>query len=556
MPPFRFLRALCVPWRRVLPRLGWSFALLAGAADVSAATASRPNIVLFLVDDMGWGDSGVYGSTYYETPRIDAFAGTGLRFTQAYANPLCSPTRASILSGKSAARHGIVMPSGHVAAPPPGFNYNRTEASPAKAVITPVSRCYLDPAEHTLAEALREAGYRTALIGKWHLGLAPEHWPNRQGFDMAFHCAPDPGPPSYFSPYRVRAPGSEGTGRQGTITDGPPGEYIVDRQAEEAVEFIRAGKDRPFFLFLSAYGVHGPWGHKEAYTERFAAKTDPRGVHHNPIMGSMLQSIDECFGRILDELQAQGQADNTIVIFLSDNGGNTKSDPGQLPEGRRVGGEQRALAESWRKWAKGQVPTNNAPLREGKGKLYEGGVRVPMIWSWPGRIPANAVTEVVGGDIDVYPTLLELAGVTAPSRQIMDGVSLAGVLTGLQPALERPYFIYNPAHDEVGQISVRLGDYKLIRSYSPQWPSQLYNLREDLGETRNLAAERPEKLAELSALIDRFFAQTGAPVPRPNPRYRPVEGTAGAVEDEDGQPSRPRQRKASQPAAKPSADAL
>jgi arylsulfatase A-like enzyme len=138
----------------------------------------------------------------------------------------------------------------------------------------------------------------------------------------------------------------------------------------------------------------------------------------------------------------------------------------------------------------------------------------------------------------------------------MDGVSLAGVLTGLQPALERPYFIYNPAHDEVGQISVRLGDYKLIRSYSPQWPSQLYNLREDLGETRNLAAERPEKLAELSALIDRFFAQTGAPVPRPNPRYRPVEGTAGAVEDEDGQPTRLRQRKASQPTAKPSEEAL
>ena len=198
-------------------------------------------------------------------------------------------------------------------------------------MLLPESKNYMEPSQYTLAEALHDAGYRTAHIGKWHLGLTPPHWPEQQGFDVAFHCHPDPGPPgSYFSPYGVTAEGNPtAKTKVGTITDGPAGEYIVDRQADEAVKFIEGTQGKPFFLNLWCYGVHGPWGHKEAYTQLFAAKKDPRGVQGNPIMASMLRSVDECFGRIVESLDRLGIRDNTIVIFTSDNGGNAHSNTGE-----------------------------------------------------------------------------------------------------------------------------------------------------------------------------------------------------------------------------------
>jgi arylsulfatase A-like enzyme len=492
----------------------------------------RPNVILFLADDMGWMDSGVYGSKYYDTPNIDAFAQTGMRFTDAYAHPICSPTRAAILTGKTSARHGIIVPSGHVAPHPPGFNYDPNRATPNKAVINQMSRNHLDLDEETLAEVLQKAGYRTALIGKWHLGLNEEHWPDKQGFETTFHCAPDPGPPAYFSPYNVKPPGFSGKSRRGNISDGPPGEYIVDRQAEEAVKFMRSAKDAPFFLYLSSYGVHGPWGHKEEYTARFKEKTDPRGVQNNPVMASMLKSVDDCFGRILKEVKALKLTDDTIVIFYSDNGGNNHSDPGAAADNGKGGAIVRQLAESYRQWAGTLPPTDNTPLRAGKGRLYEGGVRVPMIWSWPGHIGEGTVCQTVTGDIDIYPTLLELLKIAAPADISFDGVSLAGVLTRSEQLVDRPYFIYSPLHNEEGQISVRLGDFKLMRSYSPHFPSQLYNLKEDIGETRNLVAEMPEQVAALSKSIDQFFARTGLPAPRPNPAFNPEANRTEKDEDE------------------------
>jgi arylsulfatase A-like enzyme len=298
-------------------------------------------------------------------------------------------------------------------------------------MLLPESKNYLEPSQITLAETLRSAGYRTAHIGKWHLGLTKPYWPEEQGFDVAFHCHPDPGPPgSYFSPYGVKPDGvPTSKNRIGTITDGPDGEYIVDRLADEAVKFIDGSKDKPFFLNLWCYGVHGPWGHKEEYTKAFMTKKDPTGRQGNPIMASMLKSVDECFGRILDELQKQGIAENTIVIFNSDNGGNTHSNvPGNAKtEKAEEGGKATALAD-WRKWAGDQPPTMNTPLRDGKGTLYEGGTRVPLMWAWAGKIKPGTTSDAVVGHIDLYPTLLDLLGLKKPESQILYGVSNAKVL--------------------------------------------------------------------------------------------------------------------------------
>src|SRR5436190_3835479 len=417
----------------------------------SKRTTSRPNIIVFLADDMGWMDCGAYGSQYYETPNIDRFAKRSMRFTDAYAQPLCSPTRASLLSGKYSARHGITSASGHQPPQPAGHKFLPDTGPPTQAMLTPESKNYLEPAEYTLAEALHDAGYRTAHIGKWHLGLTQPYWPEQQGFDVAFHCHPDPGPPgNYFSPYGVKAEGDpRGQSRVGTISDGPVGEYIVDRLADEAVKFIASNRDRPFFLNLWNYGVHGPWGHKEAYTRAFSSKKDPRGEQGNPIMASMLRSVDECFGRILDALDRNGLADNTIVIFNSDNGGNVHSNTAD--DAKRAKKGETPLAVDWRKWAGTQPPTNNTPLRDGKASLYEGGTRVPLMWVWPGRIQAGTTNDTVVGHIDLYPTLLDLVGVPKAPQQKIDGVSYAAVLKQTGTLNRQAFFNYFPHGQSVGR---------------------------------------------------------------------------------------------------------
>jgi arylsulfatase A-like enzyme len=489
----------------------------------NANSAEKPNVVLFLVDDMGWMDCGVYGSKYYETPNIDRFARRAMRFTNAYSNPLCSPTRASILSGKYATRHGVLTASGHQAPQPAGHQFLPATASPNQRMIAPESKNYLELSEMTLAETLRDAGYRTAHIGKWHLGLTEAFRPNKQGFDVSFHCAPDPGPPgNYFSPYGVMATGNPtAKNKVGNITDGPPGEYIVDRQAEEAVKFIRGNKEQPFFLNLWCYGVHGPWGHKPDYTADFAKKVDPTGLQGNPIMASMLRSVDECFGRIIDELDKLGIAENTIVIFFSDNGGNTHSNvPGASKTIAAEKSRSEAMSE-WRKLAGDRPPTNNTPLREGKGTLYEGGTRVPMMWSWNAQIAGGTTNESIVGHIDIYPTLLDLIGLPKPTFQVMDGRSLASVLKTNSQLDRKAFFNYFPYRPNDGGVTVRSGDFKLIRWFGPGVPPELYNLRDDIGETKNLADSQPHKVQELNHLIDAFLKETDALVPIPNPNFRP-----------------------------------
>lgn len=486
--------------------------------EAGDSPARRPNVILFLVDDMGWMDSSACGSRYYETPHMERLAQRGMRFTDAYAMPLCSPTRASLLSGQHSARHGVTSASGHQPPQAPDAPLIAKTAPPNRRFIYPESRNYLRPEIYTLAECLRDAGYQTGHFGKWHLGLTAPHWPEQQGFQVAFHGKPDPGPGSYFAPYSFR--------QFQSFPDGPDGEYITDRLTDEALRFISDNRDRPFFLNLWQYGVHGPWGHKIEYTRGFSGKTDPRGQQGNPIMASMLKSIDDSLGRVLDQLEELKLSDNTILIFYSDNGGNTHSN---IPEDRKranikPGHPRFEQMEDWKRWAGDRPPTSNAPLRDGKGRLYEGGIRVPLMVLWPEHIQAGSTSNAVVGPIDFYPTLLELLGLPQPDGQKLDGESFAPVLLG-KGSMKRPaYFTWFP-HLAPGAV-VRQGDWKLIRRYEPDANApegfELFNLRDDLSESTNLAPQMPEKVRELNSLIDRFLNETGALQPVPNPTFNPA----------------------------------
>lgn len=474
---------------------------------------------------MGWMDSSAYGSEYYETPNMERFAAKAMRFTDAYAVPLCSPTRATILSGQYSTRHGVTSASGHQPAEPQDASRYPEKASPASRFLYPKSKNYLEPSLVSLAEVLKDAGYRTGHFGKWHLGTAPEHRPDQHGFETTWFCVPDPGPPSYFSPYDVQAEGRPGgKSKVGNITDGPEGEYIVDRVTDEALKFIETHKGEPFFLNLWQYGLHGPWGHKEEYTAEFARKTDPRGFQKNPIMASMLKSVDESLGRILDKLDADGLTENTLFIFSSDNGGNTHSNTAEDFENSKIKPEhpKYAFMQDWKKWAGSEAPTNNSPLREGKGRIYEGGQRVPLMIRWPGHTDAGSTSAAVVHSVDFYPTILDAVGLARPDKHPLDGVSLGPILEQ-KGELDREA-IFNWFPHLIPAVSVRAGDWKLIRRWEPhrEYPElrELYNLKDDLGEANNLATKMPEKVAELDALIEGFIKDTGALVPISNPEYR------------------------------------
>lgn len=504
-------------------------------AAAETRAADKPNLVLFLVDDMGWMDSTPYGSRYYETPSMQRLAEQSMRFTDAYALPLCSPTRASILSGQYSSRHGVTSASGHQLAAPKDASPYPEKAPANKRFIYANSKNYLDLDLTTLAEVLQQAGYRTGHFGKWHLGLSQEHWPDKHGFDVAFHAQPSPGPPNYFSPYGVHKDGKpSGRHHVGTITDGPDGEYITDRLTDEAIKFIDANKNKPFFLNFWHYGVHGPWGHKEDYTTEFAKKTDPRGEQRNPIMASMLKSVDDSLGRLLDRLDELGLTENTLFIFYSDNGGNVHSRTYDDAKTANVkeGHPQYKAIQDWRKWAGGEPPTNNAPLREGKGRIYEGGQRVPLMIRWPGHIQAGSTSDAVVGPIDMYPTILAAAGLETPRNHIIDGESLLPVLEQTGDLKRTAYFTWFP--HLIPAVSVREGDWKLIRRFEPHpsYPEvrELYNLTEDIGESRNLAKQMPAKVKQLDSLIDQFVKETDALYPKPNPAYTATANTADATD--------------------------
>lgn len=495
--PKVFLKSAVLAGGASLLAAGCATSASPSLAPATPAPPERPNIIFVLVDDMGWVDSGVYGSEYYQTPHIDRFAEMGVRFTNAYvANPLCSPTRASIMTGKYPARLQITAPAAHLAPEPPPPLYNDSAAAWQPAIQANTAR-YMDLEEYTIGEAFRDAGYQTVFMGKWHLGQEP-WWPDKQGFEVNIGGTHFPGPPSFFSPYH-----------NPILEDGPEGEYLTDRMAMDTRQVIAdaAADDRPLFFCYWHWGVHAPFQGKQDLIEKYEGITDPRGKQDCPVMGAMLESVDDAMGDMLDTLEQYGMMENTIIIFTSDNGGNMYDDVG------------------------GTTATNNYPLRNGKGNNYEGGSRVPAIVYWPGVTPENAVSDAVISTVDYYPTLLSMAGLPMPEGITVDGIDITPVYYDPDADLPReaifshfPHYVM--ATQNIANTWVRRGDWKLLRFW---WDSEdgqshrleLYDLSVDIGESNNLAAVYPELAAELDKLIDQHLEEIGvAPLPR-NPAFRP-----------------------------------
>ncbi len=455
--------------------------LLVCASCSEVPAPPPPNVVLIYADDLGWRDLGVQGSRYYETPNIDRLAAQGMRFTEAYANaPNCAPSRAALISGQYAPRTGI-------------YTVGTAERGPveSRALIPVENETTLDLDVVTIAEVLAAAGYATGHAGKWHLG-GEGFLPEDQGFAWSIAGNEAGAPPDYFYPYARgdrRVPGLEG---------GAEGEYLPDRLVDESIDFINREQDGPFFLYLSHYTVHTPIQAKPEITERYRDK-EPADGHENPTYAAMIESLDQGVGRILEALEQRGLSENTVVIFASDNGGF------------------------------GPV-TSMSPLRGSKGMLYEGGIRTPLIVRWPGQVEDGVTsrTPVIG--LDLYPTLVELAGTNPPPDQPLDGVSLVPVLRGSSDVPERDLIWHFPAYLQADRSVVgtwrttpastlRRGRYKLIHFFEDE-RSEVYDLSVDASETNDLSTQRPELTEELLNGLQSWWADVDAFVPsRPNPLY-------------------------------------
>jgi arylsulfatase A-like enzyme len=446
------------------------------ATDISAAapTADRPNIVFVLIDDLGARDLGCYGSRFYSTPHLNQLAAQGLRFDAAYAAcTVCSPTRASIMTGRYPARL-------HLTDWIPGQG-----PKPTQPLRRPDWRPYLPLDEVALPKVLKTAGYTSACIGKWHLG-GSAYSPERHGFDLNRGGSERGSTPSHFSPYRLA-----------NLQDGPKGEYLTDRLTREATDFMTANKDRPFFLYLAHYSVHIPMQAKPEIVQEFQKRVVPGDPQNNAVYAAMLRSVDDSVGTILQKLDELKIADRTLVIFTSDNGGLVEREGPHTP------------------------PTSNAPLRAGKGFLYEGGIRVPLIIRGPGIAKPGSVVDVPVSSVDFFPTLIEVTGAKASST--VDGTSLVPLLQG-QATLSRDAIYWHYPHYVVpgGSPSgaVRQGDYKLIEFYE-DGHTELYNLREDGSEKANLTHQLPDKAKKLQQKLKNWRAAVDAQMPTPNPAYKP-----------------------------------
>lgn len=452
-----------------------AFALMLALAPCAMADPARPNVVFILADDLGAVDLGCYGSKYHKTPNIDRLAAQGARFTQAYAAaPVCSPTRAAILTGKYPAHLNLTDYL-------PGIG-----DLPAHKLLRPAINMELPASETTIAQVLQKSGYATAHIGKWHLGGKGAS-PLDRGFDINI-AGDDAGqPPSYFAPYR-----SKGKRDLPGLEQAPDGEYLTDRLTAEAESFIDKHKDKPFFLYLPHFAAHTPLQAKADLIAKY--KLGGAGSQGNPTYAAMLESLDDSVGRILKKLDDLKLTDKTIVIFTSDNGGQCI-----------VGG-------------KDQPPTYNGPLREGKGFLYEGGIRVPLIVKWPGRAKAGSMIAELVCSIDFQPTLLEACGIKSETK--VDGVSLTSLFQG--ESLKRNSLYWHYPHYHLGRPSgaIRAGDWKMIEFFESD-RRELFNLKNESGEGRNLAEEKPGIVKELGEKLAAWRTDVGAKMMKPNPDYTP-----------------------------------
>ena len=490
-----------------------SFLRMAGAGVVAAvpawtaaaqpAVGRKPNVVVILVDDLGWTDAVCYGSRYYETPNIDRLAREGVKFTNGYAAcAVCSPTRAAVMTGRYPARLGVTdwirgrFQGGAI----PADKKNPTAYVGQKdlKLLCPPNALWMELDEITIAEALKPAGYTSCHVGKWHLG-ADDWYPDRQGFDYNVGGCDFGQPPSYFDPYTNKRMGSIPT-----LEPRHEGEYLTDRESDEAVRFIRQHasarhRDGPFFLYMAHYAVHMPIQGKEDLVAKYKAK--PVTNQKNPTYAAMVESVDHAVGRILGVLDELDLADNTLVIFTGDNGG-------------LLG------------------PTDNAPLRSGKGYPYEGGIREPLLIRWPGVAEAGSECHVPASSIDFFPTICEAAGVDLPGDRPIDGESLVPLLKG-QGKPKRDALFWHFPHSRpyppgkrgiwvVPYSIVRAGDWKLIKRYEGK-PFELFNLAEDLPEKNDLSDKLPEKVKELDGKLTAWLESVGAKLPKPNPDYEAAE---------------------------------
>jgi arylsulfatase A-like enzyme len=455
-------------------------------AFAAQAAPRRPSIVFILMDDLGWTDVGYMGSEYYETPNIDRLARQGMVFTNAYTNaPNCAPTRASLLSGQYTPRHGVYT-----------VGSSERGSSRHRRLIPVANTTDLSTDIVTIPEVLGPAGYVSACIGKWHLGGGPEHSPTAQGFDVSFDRSQAGYGGGHFSPPLTRR-----------LNPGQPREYLTDRLTDEALRFVDANQDRSFFLYLAHHAVHTPLEAQEDLIAKYRNKP-PRGGHSNPVYAAMIESADQSVGRVTAKLDELGLTQDTLVVFFSDNGG--------------VGG-YRELG------VMGGAITSNAPLRGGKGMLYEGGIRVPMIVRWPRRVRAGSRCRVPVIGLDFYPTFLEAAGIGARPARPLDGLSLVPLLRGADRLPRDAVFWHFPAYLEASQNTwrttpagaVRQGDYKL-QEFFEDGRVELYNLRDDIAEKRDLSATMPGRARALRDLLVQWRESLGASVPtQPNPQYAP-----------------------------------
>ena len=498
------------------------------ACQAASADNQTKNIVLILADDLGWADTTLYGKTsFYETPNIERLAARGMTFSNAYASPICSPTRASIMTGQNPARHGMTAPAAHLA----NEQFEATVGErglPDQKCTNVKSATRLDPDLPTLGKVLHNAGYATAHFGKWHLGREP-YSPLESGFDVDLPHWWGPGPKSsYLAPWGYANP---------QFKEGQLGEHIEDRMATEAVAWLKQrDRTKPFFLNYWQFSVHAPFGAKpeliEHYRNKLGASVDGLAQpevrerllsSHEPLIGlpqqsptyaAMVHSLDDAVGSLLDALDAEGIADETVIIFYSDNGGNVHC----------------GLEETAASGEKYITPvTSNHPLRGGKGGIHEGGVRVPAIVVWPGVTSPGSRNKTRIQAIDLYPTVLHMLGVESPKTAVIDGVNFIEALRGAE--VERtPMFTYVPSHGNTPHwlppsMSVHVGNWKLIRTFyygeAGTHDYRLYNLQDDIGESHNLAAAHPEKVQELDGLIDSYIKEVGVVLPSVNPNFDP-----------------------------------
>lgn len=463
--------------------------ILVGASQAADRSAQRPNILFILADDLGWSDLGCYGADLHETPHLDRFAGEAVRFTQAYAMSVCSPTRATLMTGKHAARlHFTIWAEGAIQGGPKNRQLLQAECL-----------SNLPPSETTIAKHLQAAGYLTALVGKWHLGDW-QHYPETHGFDVNIGGTNWGAPQTFFWPYR-------GHGRFGQefryiphLEFGKPGEYLTDRLTDEALNVITRAGDQPFFLYLAHHAVHTPIEAKADDIRHFDGKLRDGLNHRHGIYAAMTKNLDDNVGRVLAHLQARGLDRNTVVVFASDNGGYVGLDE---VKGRKV------------------PVTNNAPLRSGKGSLYEGGIRVPLLIRWPGVTSAGTTCSEPVILTDLFPTLLGIAGWPPPS-DVTDGLDLAPLLK--DPAAQLPrdalFFHYPHYYHTTTPVSaIRARDWKLLEYFEDQHV-ELYQLRDDLGEQHDRAAEFSDRAAELRRRLHAWREAVGAALPKPNPDFR------------------------------------